>query len=390
MKSFDDIVNSLHEDFKPQSRTLIDLGILLSKAYSVLGDEKFKEFTRFKKNNSVLHTQNQIIKGLIDELGEIDIENSTNYMVKSEGIERFIKDIKTLELESEKPLIEEAFMRTFNFGELKAQLLYLVYTSREGLIRLKKKVVLSRIAELDNKEERLEYLDSLVDSMRKTDNFYDEVQYTSLIKFIDCELTKWQRVVENSKDFKSFSSSQELHDFMVELIRNKLEPKIRKEKGFLRFWRDKDMKAQTKENEFYPYIKSILEPHCNNRNISICSENVVSNGRIDLTFSSCSFKVCMEIKKAHHKDAIEAINTHFTDYMDCQRTEYGIFLLLWYKCESYFEKPKKYHDLNEMISDIVIESDDYQYQILGIECTKPNCCLQNQLIYQKDDLYETA
>ena len=171
MKSFDDIFNSLHKNFKPQSRTLIDLGILLSKAYSILGNEKFKKYTRFQKNNSVLHTQNQIIKGLINELGEVDFDNSCTYKVKSEGIERFINDIKTLELESEKTVIEEAFIKSFNFGELKAQLLYLVYTSREGLIRLKKKIVLSRIAELDSKEERLEYLDSLVESMKGTDDF---------------------------------------------------------------------------------------------------------------------------------------------------------------------------------------------------------------------------
>ncbi len=387
MKSFDDIINSLHVDFRPQSRTLIDLGILLSKAYSVLGNEKFKEYTRFQKNNSVLHTQNKIIKGLINELSEVDIDSSCTFKVKSEGIERFIKDIRTLELESQKGEIEEAFIKSFNFGELKAQLLYLVYTSREGLIRLKKKMVLGRIAELDDKDERLEYLDSLITQMKKNDNHYDEVQYTSLIKFIDCELTKWTRVVENANDFKSFSSNQELHDFMVDMIRNKLEPSIRKEMGFQNFWRDKNMSSQTKENEFYPYIKSVLEPLCNNRNISIESENVVANGRIDLTFSSCSFKVCMEIKKAHRKDAVEAVNTHFTDYMGQQKAEYGIFLLLWYKCESNFEKPKQYHDLNEMIADIVIESDDNQYQILGIECTKPNCFAKNELKFELSEMY---
>lgn len=390
MKSFDDIVNSIHEDFKPQSRTLIDLGILLSKAYAVLGNEKFNQYTRFQKNNSVLHTQNQIIKGLINELGEVDIDNSCTYKVKSEGIERFIKDIKSLELESQKADIEEAFMKTFNFGELKAQLLYLVYTSREGLIRLKKKMVLSRIADLDDKDDRLDYLDSLITQMKKNNNHYDEVQYTSLIKFIDCELTKWQQVVENSSNFKSFSSNQELHDFMVEMLRNKLEPSIRKEGGFLNFWRDKDMKSQTKENEFYPYIKSILEPHCNNKNINIENENVVANGRIDLTFSSGSYKVCLEIKKAHRKDAVESVNTHFTDYMQQQRAEYGIYLLLWFKCENNFEKPLNYHDLNDMIADIIIESDDKQYQILGMECTKPNCCPKNELKYELADLYETA
>lgn len=390
MKSFDDIFNSLHQDFKPQSRTLIDLGILLSKAYTVLGNEKFMDFSRFQKNNSVLNTQNRIIQGLIKELGEVKSENSSIYMVKSEGIERFIKDIKTLELESEKPSIADSFMKSFNFGELKAQLLYIVYSSREGLIRLKKKMILNQIADLDDKNERLKYLDSLVAKMRETDDFYDEVQYTSMIKFINCELTKWQRVVENSIDFRSFSSNEELHDFVVDIVRNGLEPKIRNDKGFLKFWRDREMKAQTKENEFYPYIKSILEPLCYNRNISICSENVVTNGRIDLTFSSCSYKVCMEIKKAHHKDAVEAINTHFTEFMDSQGSEYGIYLLLWYKCESYFKKPKKYHDLHEMIGDIVIESDHHQYQLLGIECTKPNCCTENKLNKEKDDLYQTA
>lgn len=373
MKSFDDIFNSIHENFKPQSRTLIDLGILLSKAYTVLGNEKFKEYTRFQKNNSVLHTQNKIIKGLINELGEVDIDSSCTFKVKSEGIERFINDIKTLEQESLKDIVEDDFIQSFNFGELKAQLLYLVYTSREGLIRLKKKMVLSKVAELDNEEERLEYLDSLITQLKKNDNHYDEVQYTTLIKFIDCELTKWQKVLENSNDFKSFSSNQEFHDYMVEMVREYLEPSIRKENGYLYFWRDKEMKSQTKENEYYPYIKSILEPLCNQKGISIECENVVANGRIDLTFSSGPYKVSMEIMKAHRKDAIESLNTHFTDYMQHQRAEYGIYLLLWYKCESNFKKPRRYHDINEMVADIIIESDENQYQILGIECTKPHC-----------------
>ena len=67
---------------------------------------------------------------MINELGEVDIDNSCTFKVKSEGIERFIKDINTLEVESGKSEIEEAFIKSFNFGELKAQLLYLVYTSR--------------------------------------------------------------------------------------------------------------------------------------------------------------------------------------------------------------------------------------------------------------------
>lgn len=373
MKSFDDIFHTLQEDYKPQSRTLIDLGILLSKAYFVLGNEKFQEYIKLEMNDSVLHANNPLIEGLIQELSDVNCEYSGSFIVKSEGIERFIKDIKSLELESGKPVIEESFYKSFNFAELKAQLLYLVYTSREGLIRLKQKQIMDHVAQLNQKEERLEYLDSLVHKMKTNVNQYDEVQFTTLVKFIDCELTKWKRVVENSLDIKGFNSTEELHDFLVAMVRDQLEYQIRFTKGFKHFWKKKDqMMIQKKENQFYPYIKSILEPACQLRDIHICHENIVSNGRIDLTFSHRELKVCMEIKKAHYKDTLEAINHHFTEYLYNQATDHGIYLILWYQSEEY-KQPRNYHSLDEMKADFDIENNNYQYQIMGIDCSKPHC-----------------
>jgi len=388
MKSFDDIFHSLQEDSKPQSRTLIDLGILLSKAYFVLGNEKFQEFIKLEIKDSVLNANNPLIEGLIQELGAIKCENSGSFIVKSEGIERFIKDIKSLELESKKPLIEDSFYKSFNFAELKAQLLYLVYASREGLIRLKQKQIIDHIAQLDHKEERLEYLDSLVHQMKKNENEYDEVQYTSLIKFIDCELTKWKRVVENSMDIKGFNSTEELHDFLVALVRDQLEYQIHFTKGFKHFWKKIGQKMiQKKENQFYPYIKDILEPACHARGIQICHENILANGRIDLTFSHRDLKVCMEIKKAHYEDTMEAINHHFTKYLYEKGTNHGIYLILWYKSDQ-FKEPRNYHNLEEMKRNIDIENNNYQYQIMGIDCGKPLCPEEdiqekNQLEYEE-------
>jgi len=373
MKSFDDIFHSLHADYSPQSRTLIDLGILLSKAYFVLGNEKFQAYTQLEINDSVLHAKNPLIKGLIKELSNINCEKSKSFIVKSEGIERFIKDIKSLELESAKPFIEDSFYKSFNFAELKAQLLYLVYTSREGIIRLKQKQIIDHIAQLNQKEERLEYLDLLVKQMKKSRNQYDEVQYTSLIKFIDCELTKWKRVVEDSMDIKGFDSTEELHDYLVAMIRNQLEYQIRFSDGYENFWKIKGQKKiQKKENQFYPYIKSIIEPICQQRDIHICHENIVANGRIDLCFSHRELKVCMEIKKAHYEDAAVAINHHFTEYLYNQNTDHGIYLILWYRSDQY-KQPRNYHNLDEMKADIDIENNNYQYQIMGIDCSKPQC-----------------
>lgn len=372
MKSFDDIFHTVQEDYKPQSRNLIDLGIVLSHAHFVLGNKKFQELIKLKINDSVLQDNNPLIPRLIQELSEIDSEDTGSFIIKSEGIERFIKDIKTLELESNKSIIEDSFYKSFNFAELKAQLLYLVYASREGLIKVKQKQIIDHIAQLNHKEERLEYLDSLLNVMKKNKNEYDEVQYTTLVKFINCELTKWKRVLANSKDIEGFNSIEELHDFLVAMVRDQLEYHIHFSKGFKHFWKKDDQQMiQKKENQFYPYIKSILEPACHARGIQICHENILANGRIDITFSYNGLNVCMEIKKAHYEDTMEAINNHFTQYLYDKLSNHGIYLILWYKTD-LFQEPRNYHTLEEMKADINIENNNYQYQIMGIDFSKPH------------------
>lgn len=371
MKTFNDIYNSIKTDFTPQPRSIPDLAIILAKIYEALKSDKYSEFSPFNIDNSVIDTDKTTIERLIKELKETNTKGEDSFFVNSEGIERTIVDIKTLEINILNPSTNSSDSKMFDFSQLKAQLLYLIEVARQGLTFTKKKIIIDNLANLKGKNAKINYLNSTLLSIRQNQNLWDKFQYDNISKFIELELNKWEKFIDEKENL-NFSSANELHKFIVKLINEKLFHNIRYLEGYKIFWRDEScFKEPKKETEIQHFIKSILKPYCDDNNIKIHRESTIANGQIDMTFTFLNYSVCLEIKKAQHNDILNAINTQSSEYMIGEETENGIYMILWYKSSNGYEFPKKYNDIVELISKIKIESDILKYEIIGVDCSKP-------------------
>jgi hypothetical protein len=370
MKTFDDIYNSIKPDCTSQPRNAIDIRIILLKAYILLKAEQYDEYSPFDIKGSAFDTDRTTIERLLKELSTIKTDDVI-YTMQSQGIEEAIFDIKTIEIYTINPSIDSSNPKWDNVGKLKGNLLYLIDVARDLLILTRKKIIRDRIAQLNSKDEKLNYLNSTLIEIKQNKGFWDKAQYNLLINFIELELNKWDKYIEIKDTENRFSSPQELHKFVVNLIRDKLEHDIRVQEGYRVFWRDKHCTKEKNENEIHPFIKSILKPYCDERNVKITRESAVANGHIDMAFTYLNFNICLEVKKAHHQDVTGAINTQLTKYMIGEKTDFGIYLILWYKSLEGFKQPKKYQDINQIITDIKIQKDNFTYEIIGIDCSKP-------------------
>lgn len=371
MKTFNDIYNSIKTDFTPQPSSIPDLAIILAKIYEALKSDKYSEFSPFNIDNSVIDTDKTTIERLIKELKETNTKGEDSFFVNSEGIERTIVDIKTLEINILNPSTNSSDSKMFDFSQLKAQLLYLIEVARQGLTFTKKKIIIDNLANLKGKNAKINYLNSTLLSIRQNQNLWDKFQYDNISKFIELELNKWEKFIDEKENL-NFSSANELHKFIVKLINEKLFHNIRYLEGYKIFWRDEScFKEPKKETEIQHFIKSILKPYCDDNNIKIHRESTIANGQIDMTFTFLNYSVCLEIKKAQHNDILNAINTQLSEYMIGEETENGIYMILWYKSSNGYEFPKKYNDIVELISKIKIESDILKYEIIGVDCSKP-------------------
>lgn len=363
MKEINELYNTLKPDFSPQSRSLSDLALILSKAYILY---KKKEYFQFARKNSFI--DKTTIERLISELNSIKLDNLDNFFLESEGIELSILTIRTLELNSSYNSNE----LEDNFIMLKTHILYLIQIARQSLIQIKQKKITNKISNLKNNNQRINYLNSLVIEMKQYQKMYDNIQYSSLVDFIQLELEKWNLTIEEKNDQPSFKSELEFQNYIIKLINEKLSHNIIYLEGYRNFWRDeKCIETPKKENEIQPFIKTILKPYCDNIGIKIHRESSVSNGRIDMTFTYFNYNICLEVKKAHHNDVLKAVNTQLPEYMRGEETDFGIYLILWYKSNKGFEEPKTYKKVGDLISDIVIENKDYKINIIGIDCSKP-------------------
>ena len=371
MRTFNDIYNSIKPDFVPQPRSIIDLGIILSKIYEVLKSEKYIEYSPFDVNDHPFVSDRTTIERLIKELSEIKTLDKGFYMVSSEGIERVISSTKTLEINTLNPNTDSNDSKMYDFIFLRGQLLYLIDVCREGLIFTKKKIILDNVNKLNGKNEKINYLNTTLLSIKQNENLWDKVQFKSITDFLELEVKKWELFKDDQSE-PEFKSTYELHNYVVNLIKEKLIHNIRYQEGYRVFWRDEQsLTKPKKEIEIQPFIKSILKPYCDAKNIKIHRESTVANGYIDMTFTYLGFSVCLEIKKAQHQDILTAINSQLSEYMIGEETDYGIYMILWYKSINGYDLPKKFNSFEELTNKIEIESDTLKYEIVGLDCTKP-------------------
>ncbi|QXP59230.1 hypothetical protein [Olleya sp. HaHaR_3_96] len=371
MRTFNDIYNNIQSNFSPQPRSIIDLGIILSKLYEVLKSDKYSEYNPFELNSSSFSTDRTTIERLIYELENAKSDNRI-HTVSSEAIERLIADVKTLEINVKNPNTDSSNSNMFDFTYLKGQLLYLIDISREGLVLNKKQKIIDTLEKLDNKTERINYLNSTLLEIAQNKNFWDKNQFEHITKFLELEISKWEKYIEPTEGI-DFKSPSELHKFIVKLISERLIHNIRYLEGYKVFWRDESSSlTPKKETEIQHFIKSILKPYCDTQKIKIHRESAIANGQIDMTFTYLNHSVCLEIKKAQHQDILKAVNSQLTEYMIGEETEYGIYMVLWYKTESGYQFPKAHNNVDDLICSIEIESDTLKYEIIGVDCSKPN------------------
>ncbi|MCZ4695190.1 hypothetical protein DWB61_10160 [Ancylomarina euxinus] len=98
-------------------------------------------------------------------------------------------------------------------------------------------------------------------------------------------------------------------------------------------------------------IDNLISPLAEMKGINISRERVSANGSLDFFFhytkNGKSFKVCVELKNAHHAKVDQGNCKQLTEYIKDSGNKEGIYLELWYKGED-FPKPVKYASIDEL------------------------------------------
>lgn len=165
--------------------------------------------------------------------------------------------------------------------------------------------------------------------------------------YIPISLIKWAQQ-HNLLPKKSYSTSLEFLTTLLEDIRL-TESKIRNTGAHMIFW-DRQRK-QDEENKLLPKrepeaatgIYAFLQDSSINHGYELMHETSSSSGSVDLytiaTNTNGGFiKVCIEIKNAHSDDIEHGLKEQLPEYIRAKNADYGIYLVLSYKCEK-FEKP---------------------------------------------------
>ncbi len=165
------------------------------------------------------------------------------------------------------------------------------------------------------------------------------------------------------------SSYQDLQEKISSYIKEYVKHDIEKDGGYHYLWKDD---TPLKEIEAQPFLKILLNKYCLDSSIYIAREPKVGNGNVDFTFSNGKFNICLEIKNAHHDDVDTAINTQLPEYMDRDRTTFGIYLVLWYKSMDKYPLPKKFQSIEELNSKLINNiPKGYNIDVIIIDCNKP-------------------
>jgi len=143
----------------------------------------------------------------------------------------------------------------------------------------------------------------------------------------------------------SFETDKDLKEFIFDLLETVIEKEVNLKGGYTSFWRDQKCQNPKDEVEIHPYICNTLDNYCKVRGINLSREVKEANGNVDIQFTSTNsekkvLKVCVEVKKAHHQDVETAISTQLPLYMKSASTDCGIYLVIWFKNQSFHEPTK--------------------------------------------------
>lgn len=165
--------------------------------------------------------------------------------------------------------------------------------------------------------------------------------------YIPINLIRWAQR-HNLLPKKNYSTSLEFLTTLLEDIRLS-EKKIRDTNSHILFW-DRQRKQGLKnkllpklEPEAATGIYAFLQDSSINHGYELMHETSSSSGSVDLyviaTNTNGGFiKICIEIKNAHSDDIEHGLKEQLPEYIRGKNADYGIYLVLSYKCEK-FERP---------------------------------------------------
>lgn len=192
------------------------------------------------------------------------------------------------------------------------------------------------------------------------------------------ELVKIKRLINDVQipnPSEYLDSHNDLKDFILDILVNTLDKEITLKGSYINFWRDKSCKTPKDEVEIHPYICNTIENFCKVKGINLAREVRHANGSVDILFSYTTkdnriLKVCVEVKKAHHKDILTAIKTQLPMYMESAETHVGIYLVVWFKNSNFIE-PRKFESPKLLESEIVKNNPDSENITIQIlDCNK--------------------
>lgn len=172
-------------------------------------------------------------------------------------------------------------------------------------------------------------------------------------------------------------SEKTLKDFVLRCIDVFVKHCIEQHRGYEYLWKNgtDGVLVPCKEIESQPYIFTLLRSVFDFMGIQISKEVESSNGEIDflLSFTNSQNKIlrlCIELKLAHAKNVENGFTHQLPAYLKGERCNYGIYIVLWYKCRA-FEKPQKYRSVKELDDRFKSINTNKKISHLIINCTKP-------------------
>ena len=166
--------------------------------------------------------------------------------------------------------------------------------------------------------------------------------------FVPLNLLQWARRF-NLTPRTTYNSPAEFLSVFLESIRQ-AERIIRDTSSHGLFWDRQKSKGTPqhlvpkREPEAMSGVAAFLQDQSLLSGYQLIRESAAGAGSIDLralaTLSSGGFvNVCMEGKNAHSPDLKHGITDQLPSYMQSTGADYGVYLVLWYKCNS-FQEPK--------------------------------------------------
>ncbi|NRA70888.1 MAG: hypothetical protein HRU24_07685 [Gammaproteobacteria bacterium] len=168
-----------------------------------------------------------------------------------------------------------------------------------------------------------------------------------------------------------------LKEFVFRCVDICVKHNIENHGGYRYLWKNDQNGIQIpcREPESQPYIYSHLKVVFDFMGIQLSREVESSNGEVDFLISYTNnhnklLKLCVELKLAHSTGVEKGLTKQLPAYLKGERCKYGIYLVLWYKC-NLFDKPTKYTTLSELETRLNTINTCNTISNIVIDCTKP-------------------